>query len=79
MSIMNFRISKELREKIRAMTHINWSEELRKAIEQIIEKEEKKNQALAVLLNEQNVITPDEGWKSLDEIRKWRQTIRWQQ
>ncbi|MHA1381353.1 MAG: hypothetical protein ACTSRG_23540 [Candidatus Helarchaeota archaeon] len=61
------------------MKYINWSEELRKAIEQIIDKEEKKNPALAILLNERNIITPDEGWKSLDEIKKWRQIIRWKQ
>jgi len=79
MSMMNFRISKKLREKMRSMKYINWSEELRKAIEQIIDKEEKKNPALAILLNERNIITPDEGWKSLDEIKKWRQIIRWKQ
>ena len=77
MGIMNFRISNELKEKMKRMTHINWSEVLRHTIEKLIETEEKKNVALAVLINERNLITPDENWNSTEEIRKWRMTIRW--
>ncbi len=77
MSTISFRISNELKEKMKNIDHINWSEILRKAIEQAIENEAKKNLALAVLLNERFVLTPDEGWKSTEEIRKWREIIRW--
>jgi len=77
MSTISFRISKELKEKMKNIDHINWSEVLRKAIEQAIENEEKNNLALAVLLNERSVITPDEGWNSTNEIRRWREKIRW--
>ncbi len=76
---INFRISKELKKKMKKFTNINWSEELRKTIEQIINEEESKNLALAVLLNEQNMITPDKEWNSLDEIKKWRESVRWKQ
>lgn len=77
MSTISFRISKELKEKMKSIDHINWSEILRKTIEQVIENEEKKNLAVAVLLNERFVLTPDEGWKSTEEIRRWREIIRW--
>lgn len=77
MSTISFRISKELKEKMKSIDHINWSEVLRKTIEQVIENEEKKNLAVAVLLNERFVLTPDEGWKSTEEIRRWREIIRW--
>lgn len=77
MSTISFRISKELKEKMKSIDHINWSEVLRKAIEHALENEEKKNLALAVLLNERFVITPDVGWSSTEEIRRWREIIRW--
>jgi predicted DNA-binding protein len=77
MSTISFRISNELKEKMKNIDHINWSEILRKAIEQAIENEAKKNLALAVLLNERFILTPDEGWKSTEEIRRWREIIRW--
>jgi len=77
MSTISFRISNELKEKMKNIDHINWSDILRKAIEQAIENEAKKNLALAVLLNERFVLTPDEGWKSTEEIRRWREIVRW--
>jgi predicted DNA-binding protein len=77
MSTISFRISNELKEKMKNIDHINWSEILRKAIEQAIENEAKKKLALAVLLNERFILTPDEGWKSTEEIRRWREIIRW--
>ncbi len=77
MSTISFRISKELKEKMKSIDHINWSEVLRKTIEQVIENEEKKNLAVALLLNERFVLTPDKGWKSTEEIRRWREIIRW--
>ena len=73
MSVISFRISQELKEKMKHMAHINWSEMLRRAIEQVIENEEKKNLALAVLFNERFIITPDEEWNSTREIRRWRE------
>ncbi|HUX98324.1 MAG TPA: hypothetical protein VMV49_02105 [Candidatus Deferrimicrobium sp.] len=77
MSIFSLRISKELKEKMKKMAHINWSEILRSAIEETIDTENTKNLALAVLLNERHLINPDANWNSTDEIRKWREKIRW--
>jgi len=57
--------------------HINWSEVVRQAILKTLEKEEERNLAKAVLLNEKNVIVPEEGYSSVEIIRKWRETIRW--
>lgn len=77
MSIFSLRLPKELREKMKKMAHINWSEILRSVIEETIEAENSKNLALAVLFNERHQINPDPHWNSTDEIRKWRETIRW--
>ena len=77
MEVVSFRIPKELKERMKKLKHINWSKAIREKIEEIIEKEERRNLAVALLLNEKVVITPDEGWSSTDEIRKWRETIRW--
>ncbi|MCD6515095.1 MAG: hypothetical protein J7L07_09255 [Candidatus Odinarchaeota archaeon] len=77
MEVVSFRIPKELKEKMKKFKHINWSKAIREKIEEIIEKEENRNLAIALLLNEKAVITPDEGWSSTDEIRKWRESIRW--
>jgi len=75
--VVSFRIPKELKKKMKQLKHINWSKVIREKIEEIIEKEENRNLAIALLLNEKAVITPDEGWSSTDEIRKWRESIRW--
>lgn len=77
MEVVSFRIPKELKKKMKQLKHINWSKVIREKIEEIIEKEENRNLAIALLLNEKAVITPDEGWSSTDEIRKWRESIRW--
>ncbi|MEQ9715510.1 MAG: hypothetical protein ACTSSP_02985 [Candidatus Asgardarchaeia archaeon] len=37
--------------------HVNWSKAIREKIEEIIEKEESRNLAIALLLNEKAVIT----------------------
>lgn len=77
MEVVSFRIPKKLKERMKKLKHINWSKAIREKIEEIINKEEKRNLAVALLLNEKAIITPDKGWSSTDEIRKWRETIRW--
>lgn len=73
MSIVTVRVDEELKRRMSKLKHINWSEVMRQAIIRTIEREEARNLALAILLNERNVITPDEGYSSVDVIRRWRE------
>ena len=36
-----------------------------------------RNHVKALTLNTRHLITPDEGWNSTKEIRKWRSTLIW--
>lgn len=67
-----------MREKMRRMRHINWSEILRSAIRETIRKEEMSGRHLdpeslarADALAD-SIRKPTEGWDSAREIRKWR-------
>ncbi|MEM0053626.1 MAG: hypothetical protein QXL89_05525 [Nitrososphaeria archaeon] len=51
MAIITVRVSEEIRKKMREI-NINWSEFIRKAIEEKIYEEKRKNLAKAVLRNE---------------------------
>ncbi len=51
MAIITVRVSEEIRKKMREI-NINWSEFIRKAIEEKIDEEKRKNLAKAVLRNE---------------------------
>lgn len=71
--MITVRVDKEMKRRMEKMKETNWSEVIRAAILQKIEAEGEKNMAMAVLLNERNVITPDEGFDSAKAIREWRQ------
>jgi len=75
--VISIRVPSEIKKKMREMKHINWSELIRQYIIEIIEREESRNLARALLLNEKNVIIPDKGFNSTEEIRKWREKVRW--
>jgi len=77
MAVISFRVSEDVKRRMDRLRHINWSEVLRQAILERLEVEESRNLARAVLLNERNVIVPEEGWSSVEEIRKWREGVRW--
>jgi len=77
MGVITVRVDDELKKLMEKLKHINWSEVVRQAIKRVIEREEEKNLALAILLNEESIVVPDEGYDSVDVIREWRETIRW--
>jgi len=77
MGVITVRVDDELKKLMEKLKYINWSEVVRQAITRVIEREEEKNQALAVLLNEESIVVPDKGYDSVDVIREWRETIRW--
>ncbi|MEM2507036.1 MAG: hypothetical protein QXF61_08360 [Nitrososphaeria archaeon] len=73
MALITVRVDEELKKRMSRFKNINWSEIIRKAILDTLKREEERNLAIALLLNEKNVITPDEGFSSVEVIRKWRE------
>ncbi|MEM3384530.1 MAG: hypothetical protein QXE78_03225 [Nitrososphaeria archaeon] len=73
MALITVRVDEELKKRMSRFKNINWSEIVRKAILDVLKREEERNLAIALLLNEKNVITPDEGFSSVEVIRKWRE------
>jgi hypothetical protein len=76
-AIITVRVDDEVKKKMERSKHINWSEVVRQAIIRFLGQEENRNIAKAILLNERSIIIPDEGYKSVEEIREWRSRVRW--
>ena len=78
--VVSFRIDEKLKRRMEKLKHINWSDIVRKAIQETIKREEerlrrKKNvqkvkEALARNIALERKV---EGWSSVEEIRKWRE------
>ena len=72
------RIDEETRRKMKRLSHLNWSEVIRKAIIRKIREEEIRERRLDLKdLREAAEITdrirrPSPSWNSTEEIRKWR-------
>jgi Arc/MetJ-type ribon-helix-helix transcriptional regulator len=69
---LSVKVDAELREHMRRLKHVNWSEVIRESIRKKIEEENGRNIAEAVLLNERLRKTAPEGWDSTKVIREWR-------
>lgn len=72
MATITVRVDEELRRRMRALSHVNWSEVIREAIRRKLREEEGRSLAEAVLLNEKLRRRPPEGWDSARAIREWR-------
>lgn len=80
--VVSFRIDRRLKERMERLRHINWSEVVRRAIEEVVEREEAlqsrgKDPARirrAALRTEQLSRRSPTGWSSVEEIRRWRET-----
>ncbi|KKM84427.1 hypothetical protein LCGC14_1299260 [marine sediment metagenome] len=73
MTNISVRIDPELKKKMDALKHLNWSEIIRKAIRLKIQNETETNKAKAVLLNEKIRKKAPENFNSVDIIRKFRE------
>jgi hypothetical protein len=78
--VVSFRIDKRLRERMEKLRHINWSEVVRRAIEEVVvEREEarlrEKDRARIAWasLKMDELRRRVEGWNSVEEIRRWRE------
>ncbi|MHA1386282.1 MAG: hypothetical protein ACTSR3_21220 [Candidatus Helarchaeota archaeon] len=80
MSVVSFKIDRELKKKMQKYKHINWSEVLREAVERRIKIEEtlKSHEfdlALALKASEEidKIRKKTSGiWNGAEEVRKWR-------
>ena len=72
MTSISVRVPDEIKKKMKKLSHINWSEELRETILKIIYQEENKNIAKALLANEELRKDAPSKWDSTELIRYWR-------
>jgi len=77
MTTISIRIDEDTKKRMEKMKDVNWSEVVRQAILKMLGQGEGRNLAKAVLLNERNVIIPDESYSSVEVIREWRNRVRW--
>jgi Arc/MetJ-type ribon-helix-helix transcriptional regulator len=72
MKTLTVKVDEELRERMKKLKHVNWSEVIRESIRKKIEEENGRNIAEAVLLNEKLRKPAPKGWDSTKVIRGWR-------
>jgi len=77
MPIITVRIDDEMKRMMEKLKHINWSEVIRRAISKKIEEEmERKVDRKRILwaaVKTEELRRRVEGWRSVDEIRRWRE------
>jgi len=77
--VISFRISRELKERMDRLKHINWSEVVRRAIYEVVTREEAKlrsrdmDRIREAVLRIERLSKRIEGWSSVEEIRRWRE------
>jgi len=69
---LSVKVDAELREHMRRLKHVNWSEVIRESIRKKIEEENGRNIAEAVSLNERLRKAAPERWDSTKVIKEWR-------
>ncbi|MHA1593177.1 MAG: hypothetical protein ACTSXX_00395 [Candidatus Baldrarchaeia archaeon] len=79
--VVSFRISKELKRKMDELSYINWSEVVRRAIAEVVERELSRhrekdyNRIRMAVLRSKKLSRRVEGWSSVEEIRRWRERL----
>ncbi|MFQ6075779.1 MAG: hypothetical protein ACE5Z5_06565 [Candidatus Bathyarchaeia archaeon] len=82
MEVVSVRVDKRTRERMRRLSHVNWSEVIRRAIREKLLEEEIKGrkldpQRLAEAVRMTDMIRrPSTGWSSTEEVREWRDQRR---
>jgi len=77
--VVSFRISKELKERMDRLKHVNWSEVVRKAIYEVVVREEARlrrkdtERIRKAVLKSEELSRRVKGWSAVEEIRKWRE------
>lgn len=77
--VVSFRISEELKRKMDELSYINWSEVVRRAIAEVVAREEARRRGKDLERVRRAVVRSEalsrrvEGWSSVEEIRRWRE------
>jgi len=77
--VVSFRISEELKRRMEELKHINWSEVVRRAIAEVVEREELKtrrkdlSRIRSAIIRAERLSRRVEGWSSVEELRRWRE------
>jgi hypothetical protein len=80
MEVVSAKVDKRLRDKMRKLGHVNWSEVIRCALSAKVEEEEakllrsidKESLMEASSMTDQ-IRKSSKGWNSTEEIRRWRE------
>jgi Arc/MetJ-type ribon-helix-helix transcriptional regulator len=71
MPLITVRVDGETKEKM-DLVSINWSEAIRSAISEILQRETRRNRIRAAQLTDRIRIRAPKGWDSTKVIRAWR-------
>jgi len=77
--VISFRVRRELKKKMERLRHINWSEVVRRAIEETVKREESRlgerdrARMKAAALRTDQLRRRIPGWSGVEEIRRWRE------
>ena len=78
-TVVSFRISRRLKERMDRLKHVNWSEVVRRAIYETVVREEARLRVKDAERLKRAVFRSEElsrrvaGWNSVEEIRRWRE------
>lgn len=80
MEVVSIKVDKRIKEKMKKLSNVNWSDTIRRALAAKIEEEESKTRAVdtkslieAASLTDR-VRKTSRHWSSTEEIRRWRET-----
>lgn len=80
MEVVSAKVDKRLRDKMRKLGHVNWSEVIRRALSAKVEEEEArllrsidKESLIEASSMTDNIRKSSKGWDSTEEIRRWRE------
>ncbi len=82
MEVVSAKVDKQVRDKMRKLGHVNWSEVIRSALITKIKEEEAKLRSVdkASLIEASSatdrIRKSSKGWNSTEEIRRWREARR---
>jgi len=77
--VVSVKVDKKIKQKMKRLPNVNWSEVIRRAIMAKISDEEMKTMSVDVEMLSEAVSLTDKirrtskGWSSVEEIRKWRE------
>ena len=78
--VVSIKVDKRVKDKMKKLSNVNWSETIRRALAQKIEEEETKARTVdtkslleAASLTDR-VRKASRQWSSTEEIRRWRET-----